>query len=1063
MDISSPPCWNCSACTFENAGGTFCEACGTSRPVQIRAGQDLDSWNCRNCTLQNEGGPECAACGAPRQNESLAKDPYALFGDYPSAAALSLPTDRSGPHVHDVIGTRLPHVGTSSLAGNDQADVRWTCQACTVENAGYLRACDVCGNPQPAHGPCTPDDAAIAATWDCIVCCFGNAGTHAFCAGCGTARYAAASGARPSGPSNPSHASSETIYAASSPTHWTCGACTLENVADQALCAACGTPSKDHATKPNGMAAHRMATASSSTSTTCDSTSFAGNATSFASDSNASIAPRVWTCRVCTCQNYYPVLICEACETPTADLEPQDAQMQAQIQAQMLADGFRDPSACPHCHQRVDVQYAMDSQCSVPLSRKDMEDFIPSDALAKVDALLCLAVKQRFMSRYIKPGTSSLSSLSPKNTPSSSPQLDQLDCCWPLFRSVLDLGQELKVLDLEGKQCQAWWQQGDCHHTPQTSGYQGGGGGGTRACASTSKGKAVQQHHSNGAHSGWDPGTGFGGSDANFSADELAAQSAAAQREKESDDRIIQGLWAVTDALGAVEADREVQRLPLHPAMCAFLCTSHVLGRCLLVLLSNDSMSDVGRRAQLYSALLTLVRTLCGYSELFGLLDRPVILVDGDASSHTVASRLSRLEMQASVFVHLREQHHRQRPGADGQRADGSVVVRLSDEKDAVLDEEEEAASILALEVKGTHDTLVSHLETWREARAHCPSALYSAARLASGTTTSSDPKGASSSASGHGKRLTSGAETVPQGPRNRHSGDGPFVWPEATRTEYKKTLQRLVYDSAPLLKGPGGSGGRLFYFHSEVSHSGGAGLGGEHTRKRTLHISKELSSLSTSLPLEVESSIFVRADEQRQDVLRALILPAPDTPYSGGAFVFDILLPPDYPHTPPKVHFLTTGGGHVRFNPNLYEDGKVCLSLLGTWSGPGWMPGLSTIQQVLVSIQSLIFTSEPYFNEPSYEVQKGTHMGNQANSDYNMSVRLNTIRHALLPAIRRPIPAQSSLLPFQDVLDAHYTIVGDELVRQLEGWLNKGGRAQWQEEMRGSLAEVKTALGGIS
>ena len=33
-------------------------------------------------------------------------------------------------------------------------------------------------------------------------------------------------------------------------------------------------------------------------------------------------------------------------------------------------------------------------------------------------------------------------------------------------------------------------------------------------------------------------------------------------------------------------------------------------------------------------------------------------------------------------------------------------------------------------------------------------------------------------------------------------------------------------------------------------------------------------------------------------------------------------------------------GGGSVRFNPNLYNCGKVCLSLLGTWSGgrgEGW------------------------------------------------------------------------------------------------------------------------------
>ena len=47
------------------------------------------------------------------------------------------------------------------------------------------------------------------------------------------------------------------------------------------------------------------------------------------------------------------------------------------------------------------------------------------------------------------------------------------------------------------------------------------------------------------------------------------------------------------------------------------------------------------------------------------------------------------------------------------------------------------------------------------------------------------------------------------------------------------------------------------------------------------------------------------------------------------------------------QVQFLTTGGGRVRFNPNLYACGKVCLSLLGTWSGPSWVPGQSTLLQV--------------------------------------------------------------------------------------------------------------------
>jgi baculoviral IAP repeat-containing protein 6 len=34
------------------------------------------------------------------------------------------------------------------------------------------------------------------------------------------------------------------------------------------------------------------------------------------------------------------------------------------------------------------------------------------------------------------------------------------------------------------------------------------------------------------------------------------------------------------------------------------------------------------------------------------------------------------------------------------------------------------------------------------------------------------------------------------------------------------------------------------------------------------------------------------------------------------GFFLFDVLLPNDYPDKAPNVKFLTTGGGAVRFNP---------------------------------------------------------------------------------------------------------------------------------------------------
>ena len=63
---------------------------------------------------------------------------------------------------------------------------------------------------------------------------------------------------------------------------------------------------------------------------------------------------------------------------------------------------------------------------------------------------------------------------------------------------------------------------------------------------------------------------------------------------------------------------------------------------------------------------------------------------------------------------------------------------------------------------------------------------------------------------------------------------------------------------------------------------------------------------------------------------IHALITGPFDTPYEGGFFLFVIRCPPDYPIRPPRVKLLTTGNKEVRFNPNLYKNGKVCLSILG-------------------------------------------------------------------------------------------------------------------------------------
>ena len=61
---------------------------------------------------------------------------------------------------------------------------------------------------------------------------------------------------------------------------------------------------------------------------------------------------------------------------------------------------------------------------------------------------------------------------------------------------------------------------------------------------------------------------------------------------------------------------------------------------------------------------------------------------------------------------------------------------------------------------------------------------------------------------------------------------------------------------------------------------------------------------------------------------MQVLITGPSDTPYANGCFEFDVFFPHDYPKSPMLVNLKTTGHGRVRFNPNLYNDGKVSVFL---------------------------------------------------------------------------------------------------------------------------------------
>lgn len=110
------------------------------------------------------------------------------------------------------------------------------------------------------------------------------------------------------------------------------------------------------------------------------------------------------------------------------------------------------------------------------------------------------------------------------------------------------------------------------------------------------------------------------------------------------------------------------------------------------------------------------------------------------------------------------------------------------------------------------------------------------------------------------------------------------------------------------------------------------------------------------------DSGIYYEHDQE--DMLKgyAMIMGPCDTPYFGGYYFFEFTYPTNYPHSPPIVNY-KTNGDQIRFNPNLYKNGKVCISLLNTWKGDQWT-SCQSISTILLALCTLL-CNKPLLNEP--------------------------------------------------------------------------------------------------
>ncbi|KAL4120293.1 hypothetical protein QTP88_013012 [Uroleucon formosanum] len=207
--------------------------------------------------------------------------------------------------------------------------------------------------------------------------------------------------------------------------------------------------------------------------------------------------------------------------------------------------------------------------------------------------------------------------------------------------------------------------------------------------------------------------------------------------------------------------------------------------------------------------------------------------------------------------------------------------------------------------------------------------------------------------------------------------------------------------------------------------------------------IAKDIQILQKSLP----AGIWVKTFENRVDLFSIMIRGPEKTPYAGGLFLFDVKIPPTYPIQPPLCHYYSYCDD--RLNPNLYEDGKVCLSLLGTWSGHGvelWSPSDSNLLQLLVSIQGLILVSEPYYNEAGFDSQRGQKLAKENSRVYNEMALIKVVQ-SMTNMLNMNNSDVKNAGYFKEEILEHVKTHGPKLINTIENWIKMSEKELTEDE----------------
>ncbi|KAG9096428.1 hypothetical protein FS749_008504 [Ceratobasidium sp. UAMH 11750] len=436
-------------------------------------------------------------------------------------------------------------------------------------------------------------------------------------------------------------------------------------------------------------------------------------------------------------------------------------------------------------------------------------------------------------------------------------------------------------------------------------------------------------------------GTGYAG----MGKEDNTGQLEAMQTQKARDTKMAALMIEVREFLPSLQRKEGVQTSDylVHPSALAHLRRRfNWIGS---TLLRNDSLTDMSDRSVLYFELFSWLETISNHEALSSMMAMPIMVVASIKPKAPIAGSGSRPAQRERVIMY---------EGSSGPRELlESIVIQaqaaikgLEGMKPLELEgqggEMTESEKRMTASDKGKQKELVDTAQDENlNLLQFCERILSTAAGI------------------DRSLRETKGEEFVNRLhaslPKARNAPDPssdvvtilPGKSPEETVQIYESWANKVRFEYCDLSIPPpppkeGDVDSSLapsykFYFNNDARMLANADI-----PKRSLAIAKELAVLTTNLPVAWNSSVFLRVDESRVDVIKALITGPEGTP--------------------------------CRF-------GQVLQRL------------------VLISIQSMILCDEPYLNEPGWSSGGGT----PASKAYSANVRRMVVHTAMLGNLKNP------------------------------------------------------------